>query len=254
MKNLGLAVISKNEEKSIERCIRSVPFASDVVLIDSNSTDKTVEIAKQCGARVIVRSWPGYAKQKQFAIEQLQTDWILALDADEYLSIELQDEIQKLLGDEFTSEGYYLKRKHVFLKKLLHQGKGVDFQLRLFKNGKGHYDDRIVHEKIIIQGSTQKLKEAMIHESSVTLQDEMEKITRDTELELSYHNGRHIGFYQIFIVPLTYFFNMLFLKSTWKDGLPGIIFLTMTTFKYFLLFSKLYELNINKTNKSLEKK
>lgn len=247
MKTLGLAIISKNEERMIKKCIQSVPFATDIVVVDSHSTDKTVEIAKECNARVISRAWPGYAKQKQFAIEQLSNDWILALDADEYLSPELQKEIQQIISHS-QHDGYYLKREHLFLKKLLKHGKGVDWQLRLFKNGKGKYDDREIHESIVVNGSLAKTKFAIIHESSTRLQDEMEKITRDTELELTYHDGSDVSFSKIFLVPVKYFFTMLILKSTWRDGIPGMVFLTMTTFKYFLLFAKEYELNLNKKN------
>jgi len=250
MKTLGLAIITKNEERLIKKCIQSVPFATQIVIVDSHSTDKTVEIAKSCGAEVITRSWEGYAKQKQYAIEQLKTDWVLALDGDEYLSKELQDEIIEIIKSETQTKGFYLKREHVFLKKLLKHGKGVDFQLRLFRRESGHYDDRVIHEKVIINGPCEKSKMAMIHESSLSLNDEMEKITRDTELERVYHKGGKIGVSEIIGKPLKYFLTMFFFKATWKDGLPGFIFLTMTSFKYFLLYSKLYEMNLNSNKRS----
>lgn len=252
MKTLGLAIISKNEEKLIAKCIQSVSMASDIVVVDSHSSDRTVEISKNLSARVIVREWPGYAIQKQFAIEQLKTDWILALDADESLSPELQEEIKRILKSEETSDGYYLRRDHIFLGKHLKYGKGVDYQLRLFKNGKGKYDDRVIHEKILINGHCSQSQHAIIHESSLDLNDEMEKITRDTEMEKVYHNGQKIGLREIVVKPLSYFLTMFFIKKTWKDGLPGFIFLTMTAFKYFLLYSKLYEMNLNQKSKELK--
>ena len=240
MKSLGLAVIPFNEEKHIEKVLNSVPFATQKIVVDSFSADKTVELATNCGAKVIQQKWLGYSKQKQLCLEQLSTDWVLVLDGDEWLSDELQKEIQNLLECDIIQDGYYLKRHQVFLNRELKHGRGVDRQLRLIRRGKGKYNDREIHEEIIVQGSVGELDNHIIHHSSLTISDELEKLHRDTDIELKYFNSDPITFSNLFLKPILFWFVMFF-KGTWRDGLPGIIFLTMTAYKYFILGAKKYE-------------
>ena len=240
MISLGLAVITFNEEKHIEQVLNSVPFASQKVVVDSFSSDKTVELASKCGAKVIQQKWLGYSKQKQMCLEQLSTDWILVLDGDEWLSEDLQKEIKKLLESKIIHDGYYLKRRQVFLKRELKHGRGVDRQLRLIKRGKGQYNNREIHEEIIVQGSVGQLNGHIIHHSSLSISDELEKLHRDTDIELKYFSSDPITLLNLFFKPILFWFVMI-LKGTWRDGLPGIIFLTMTAYKYFILGAKKYE-------------
>src|SRR3989338_10224343 len=106
MKKISLVIITKNEEKNIEKCIRSVPFADEVIVVDSGSTDQTESLVKKLGAKFIFNQWPGYGKQKQFAIDQAQNDWVLSLDADEYLCTELQSELKLLKDTNFSFDAY----------------------------------------------------------------------------------------------------------------------------------------------------
>ncbi len=240
MKSLGLAVITFNEEKHIEQVLNSVPFASQKVVVDSFSTDKTIELASKCGAKVVKQEWLGYSKQKQLCLEQLSTDWILVLDGDEWLSSDLQQEIENLLESTPIHDGYYLKRHQVFLKRELKHGRGVDRQLRLIKRGKGRYNDREIHEEIIVEGSVGELKAHIVHHSSLTISDELEKLHRDTNFELKYFDDTPISMTNLFLKPFIFWFVMM-LKGTWRDGVPGVIFLTMTAYKYFILGAKKYE-------------
>lgn len=245
MSSLGLAIITFNEERHIEKVLRSVPFAAQKVVVDSFSTDQTISIAKKCGAKVISQEWMGYSKQKQFCLNQMTTDWILVLDGDEWLSPKLQNEIELLLKAGNSIDGYYLKRHQVFLDRELQHGRGVDRQLRLFRRGHGQYNDREIHEEIVVKGRIGELEGHIIHHSSLTISDELEKLQRDTELELKYFGDGRITSYNIFIKPLIFWIVMM-LKGTWRDGLPGVIFLTMTAYKYFVLAAKKYERDLGR--------
>lgn len=244
MNSLGLAVITFNEEKHIKKVLESVPFASQKVVVDSLSEDNTVAIAKACGAEVISHEWQGYSKQKQFCLDQMKTDWVLVLDGDEWLSESLANEIHQLLSSGPSFNGYFLTRHLVFLNRTLVYGRGKDHQLRLFKNGLGRYNDRDIHEEILVEGPLGKLVQPIIHHSSQTISDEISKLERDTSFELEYYQGHSNYLVNLIFRPIYFWFVML-IKGTWKDGIPGLIFLTMTSYKYFILAAKKYEKDIS---------
>lgn len=244
MKTLGLAVITKNEEQNIERCLQSVPFAQLSVVVDSLSTDRTVEIAKENGAKVILKKWEGYPKQKQFALDQLNTDWILVLDADEYLTLEAQVEIVKLIQNEKALDAYHLPRYEFFMGRILKKGKGIDYPLRLLKRGTGSYTDREVHEEIYINGSSGTLKNGMVHKSSPTVMARFEKIKRDMELEDQYMTGEDMNLTTLFLGPIRYFLSYFLKGQAWRDGIPGVVWLVLFTFQIFLKHAVQYEKNL----------
>lgn len=248
VKSLGVAIITFNEEENIEKVIKSVPFASQVIVVDSHSSDKTREIAEKCGAKVILKDWAGYSEQKQFCLDQLTSDWVLILDGDEWLSSKLQGEITQILKmDSPPHLAYELQRNILFLGKLLSHGKGIDFQLRFFKKGVGRYDGREIHESIVTSESVGRLKGHIIHKSSKGIKDELIKMDRDTEMEKKYYKVQNIGLYHIIFKPFSYFFTMLIFKGTWRDGVPGVIFLLLTTYKYVVLYSKFFEWNLERS-------
>lgn len=246
MSTIDLAVITFNEEKTIKRCLESVPFATEKYVIDSRSTDNTREIANDCGAHVINRDWPGFPKQKQFALDQCKSDWILVLDADEWLTTEAVDEIKKIIILNENHVGYEVPRYQIFMDKVLTQGKGVDFPLRLIKNKKANYNDREIHEEIIPNGSISRLKAGMEHLSSVTINERLEKMKRDVEMEMNENFQKECNFKNMIIAPTTYFLSYLIKKKTWKDGLPGIIWLALFSIQNFLIVARHYETSLNK--------
>ena len=243
---LGLAVITKNEEKNIAQCLESVPFAKNKIVVDSLSTDKTTEIATNLGAQVFERKWEGYPKQKQFALDQVNTDWILVLDADEYLSPEAQVEIQKIILNPNASDSYRIPRYEVFMGQIIKYGKGVDHPLRLIKKGKGQYTTREVHEEIIVNGSCGIMKHGMIHKSSVDILSRYEKIKRDLVLEKQYITGETISLTTLFGGPVRFFMSYMIKKKAWKDGVPGVIWLLFFTFQLFLQQALQYEQSLIK--------
>ena len=242
MATVGLAVITYNEEDKIERCITSVPFAEDCIIVDSESTDRTVEIAKNCGAQVIIRPWPGYPAQKQFALEQIKSDWILILDADEYLSPEVQNEIIELVNGDPEFYAYQITGQNYFLGKTLKHGKGLDTSIRLVRRGKVRWDRREVHESIVVDDDlVSRLNNPLIHVSAPTIKDKLFKAINYSEIELKYYVPNSITKRMIFIHPVRYFFSYLIRRSSWKDGLPGIIWLLMHSFQLFYQHVLCYE-------------
>jgi glycosyltransferase involved in cell wall biosynthesis len=179
MPQLSVAIVTLNEEETLARTLASVAWAEEIVVVDSGSTDRTVEIARSFGARVIEREWPGFAAQKNFAIEQCRGEWVLSLDADEELTPELQQEIQKLLASSLALNAFYLKRRNYFLGRWVRYGGFYpDAKLRLFRRDAAKFTERAVHETIAFEGETGTLEFDLIHHAYPTLGDYIEHMNR----------------------------------------------------------------------------
>jgi len=246
MQTLGLAVITKNEEADIERCLRSVPFADQVVVVDSGSTDRTIEIAERCGARVIQRAWPGFPKQKQFAMDQMETDWVLVLDADERLTDEAQAEIRAILDRPRTAggpDGYRISRFPRFLGRELRHGRGPDSPVRLLRRGRGRYSSREFHEGILVDGPVAEMSSGMVHECS-TVVDRLEKIQAETELEMRYRPEDRPGVVRLFVNPVRFFLSFMFRRGGWRDGMEGAIWTALFAFQIFFREARFFEASL----------
>lgn len=241
MRKLSLVVITLNEEKNIKQCIQSVPFADEIIVVDSGSKDRTEEIAKSLNANFIFNKWPGYGKQKQFAIEQAQNDWVLLLDADEYLDTDLQNEIKEILNSKDMKDGYFLARKQIFMNKICQYGKSVDHPLRLVNKSKGQFDQKDIHESFVSNGITDYINGFIIHNSGITVLDRCKKIIRDLELEILNDHSKSISKKEIFIDPFIYFFSYFVKKQGYKDGVPGFIMTGLFAIHIFLLNAARYE-------------
>lgn len=163
---LSVVVITKDEEPNIERCLRSVRWASERIVVDAYSRDRTPELAEACGARVVQREWPGYARQKNYAIEQANQPWILSLDADEEVSPALGDEMQSALANDTPYAAYRLFVPTYFLGRWLrHYGRARrdPGHVRLFRRGLAHFEDRQVHECLVVEGPIGTLRSPVYH-------------------------------------------------------------------------------------------
>ena len=151
MNKISVTVITKDEEKNISDCLASVKWADEIIVVDSESNDRTVDLAKQFTDRIFIRKWEGYVPQKRYALSLASNEWVLSLDADERITPELKDEILSLLPGEV--DGYKIRRKNFLLKKEITScGWEKDFQLRLFRKDKANLSDRLVHEKFVVEG------------------------------------------------------------------------------------------------------
>src|SRR6185312_14385982 len=173
--SLSVAIITLNEERNLARTLASVRFADEIVIVDSGSTDRTLEIAREYSARVLPLPWRGFAAQKNYALDQCTGDWVLSLDADEELTPELQDQIRILLATHPPCDAYYLPRRNLFLGRWIkHGGFYPDAKLRLFRRGTTSFEERPVHEIVRVQGSTGTLDHDLIHHAYPTLHTYLE--------------------------------------------------------------------------------
>jgi glycosyltransferase involved in cell wall biosynthesis len=178
---LSVTIITKNEEACIRRCIESVPFAQEVIVVDSGSTDGTVAISRALGARVVVTGdYPGYGPQKNRALDLATGDWILSLDADEWLTPELQEEIPRLIADASSAAaGYRMRRLSSFCgRPMRHSGWWPDWVVRLVRRGRGRFSDEIVHERLVVDGRVGDARGVLMHEGVTDLEDALEKMNR----------------------------------------------------------------------------
>jgi glycosyltransferase involved in cell wall biosynthesis len=236
---LSVVIITYNEEANLARTLRSAqPLIHDgggeIIVVDSGSTDRTVEIAKSFAARVFVEGWKGYAAQKNSAIEKATGDWILSLDADEELSEELVDEILHLSPQaKSEARGFYVARKNYFLRRWIkHGGFWPDYKLRLFRRGEGRFPERLVHEDVQLHsfsgGNSKRsfLAGALIHHSYPTLFDYIDHMNRYSSLgaEMAVSGGgRNFSLIDIALRPLaTFIYNYCF-RLGFLDGREGLL-------------------------------
>ncbi|HEX7158368.1 MAG TPA: glycosyltransferase family 2 protein [Edaphobacter sp.] len=247
---LSVAIITLNEEKNIARTLAAVQFADEIIVVDSGSTDRTVEIARSLNARVILEPWRGFAAQKNFAIEQCKGTWVLSLDADEELTPELQTEIQALLRDTPRADAYMLRRRNLFLNRWIRFGGYYpDPKLRLFRRHAANFapparfTERPVHETVTVDGSIETLRNDLIHHAYPSIESYIEHMDRYSTLgaQILLAKGKTsrslLGFiHHVLVIPtLTFIWNYVF-RLGFLDGREGFLLhtyhSTYTSWKY----------------------
>lgn len=184
---LSVLVPTLNEELNLADCLASVAWADEVFVIDSFSTDRTLEIARQHGATVVQHAWENYSRQKNWALDNLpfRNEWLLIVDADERVTPELRAELEhKLAQPTQLCDGYYVNRKFIFLGHWIsHAGWYPSWSLRLFRHRRGRYDDREVHEHIVLDGQVGYLQHDLLHEDQRDLEAFVARHNRYSTLE-----------------------------------------------------------------------
>jgi len=244
---LSAIIITKNEEANLERCLRSVAWADEIILVDSGSTDATVEIARSFDAKVFIPEWKGFGPAKQYALDQATGEWILSIDADEEVSFTLKNEILQLLEDKPPCDGYYVPRKTQFLGRwILHSGWYPDYVLRLFKKSSGSFTSALVHEKVEVKAPTGRMHNALLHYSYPTLEDYVRKLDQYSTLGAQdlFREGKKYSPYLLVIKPfLAFWRKFLFLKG-WRDGWEGFLIAYLTSTGTLLKYAKLRSLYV----------
>jgi glycosyltransferase involved in cell wall biosynthesis len=228
---LSVAMVAMDEEANIGRTLSSVRWADEIVLVDSGSKDRTCDIARQRGARVVVEPWRGYVAQKQHAIDLCTKDWVLLLDADEEVSPGLAEEIRAVIADPDAATGYKLPRKNLFLGRWIrHGGFYPDPKLRLFRRGRGFVTGHDPHDrcelKPDVQQETRQFNNALIHYTYPTLTLYLNHMNRYSSLgaQLAIANGqRSFSFIDIVLRPLATFFYNYFIRLGFLDGREGLL-------------------------------
>jgi len=241
---LSIAVITKNEARNIEDCLRSVAWAQEIVVVDEFSTDATADIAKGLGARVYKESWKGFAGQKNSAVEKTTGDWILSLDADERIPLPLREEIEETIGRNDAFHGYFIARKNFFSGRWIRRGGWYpDYCLRLFKKGSGRFEERAVHEKAVVTGSTGYLRNPLEHYTYRSVADyliRMERYSRLAALEIAEANRPPL-WSALTLRPAFTFLNMYLLRGGFLDGKRGLFLAASYAYYTFLKYYRFSE-------------
>lgn len=234
-------MITRNEEANIERCLASVrAFASEILVVDSGSTDRTVALAAHLADRVLAQPWLGFGPQKQFAVEQAHHPWVLSLDADEAVSRELAAEITELA---FDRDGYELPRRVWYLGRwILHGTWYPDPVLRLFNRERGRFTPDRVHETVELSGTIGRLRGPLDHHPYKDLAHHHEKIDALSALsaEQMYEQGRRASWASLALKPAWEFFRSYVVRRGFQDGPPGLIAAGMHAHYNFLKQAKLW--------------
>lgn len=247
---ISATIITFNEEAKIAEAIKSVAFADEILVVDSESTDKTREIAESLGAKVIVQKWLGFAKQKQFAVENAAHDWILSLDADEKVSIELKNEILNLNPQ---ADAYKLPRLSFYLNQpIRHGGWYPDWQIRFFNRNKARWKDVLIHESVEVSGKVEKLKGDILHYSVEDMTHHHRMIGEryaPLAARQMFERGRKTTKLKIYTAGLTTFLQTYILKAGFLDGFAGFCIARFAAHHAFLKHLLLWEMeNSEKLN------
>ncbi|MBF0295545.1 MAG: glycosyltransferase family 2 protein [Magnetococcales bacterium] len=240
---LSLVVITQDEADRLPACLDSVPFAAEILIVDSGSRDATVALAQARGARVIHQEWLGYGRQKQLAVSLASNDWVLCLDADERLSPPLQEQMQQELRSP-RHLAYRFPRCNRFLGRWLRHGEGYpDWQLRLFHRGHARWSDDPIHEGVTASVPVGTLTGDLLHESAQTLESYLAKQNRYTSLQAERLAacGKRPGAARMLFSPLFRFVKFYCLRLGFLDGTPGLIHILIGCMNSFTKYAKTLE-------------
>lgn len=247
--NLSVIVITLNQETNIGGCLSSVSFADEIVVVDTGSADRTVELAREYTDRVITSSWQGFAGTKNFALDQARMDWVLSLDTDERVPPALQEEILGVVRADGPREGYRLARKNYFGGRWVRRlGWYPDYTLRLFRRGRGRFRERAVHEEVEVAGPLGTLRTPLDHYSYNDLREyaaRQERYARLAAREM-FGGGRRPLTGARYWRPIFTFMKLYFLKAGFLEGPLGLSLAIQGSRYNFLKYHYLRELNRGK--------
>ncbi|MBI2216385.1 MAG: glycosyltransferase family 2 protein [Candidatus Rokubacteria bacterium] len=241
---LSVTIVTWNEEERLAACLESVTWADEIIVVDAGSEDKTVEIARGFTDQVFTRSWVGFAAQKNFALDRASGDWVLSLDADEAVTPELRDEIVKILASGEGPAGYAVPRRNVFWGRWVRHGRLYpDWQIRLFRRGRGRFVDRSVHESVAIDGTVGRLDGALVHRSYRDVADFLARTNRYTTLAADewVRAGRSVGLGDLAVRPLGRFLSMYLVHRGFLDGWRGFLLAVLYAYYVFIRSAKIWE-------------
>jgi glycosyltransferase involved in cell wall biosynthesis len=247
---LSVAIITRNEERNIRACIKSVEWADEIIVVDSESEDRTKAEADHPKVKFYTKPWAGFAAQRQFGLDQTTGDWIFVLDADERATDELKNEIFELINNPMAqSDGYWIPRKSFFLGQWIREmGWYPGYQLRLFKKSKVKVVDRLVHEGYEVQGETGKIKNDILHYTISSIEDFTNKVNRVAVLQAKEMVDRkRVTYFDILIRPLLTFIRHFIFKKGYKDGIAGLMVAYFDAMTNGLTYMNIWEIQHNKT-------
>jgi glycosyltransferase involved in cell wall biosynthesis len=225
MSTLSIIIITKNEQRNIKRCLDSVQWADEIIVLDSGSTDDTLQICKQYTPHVFSTDWPGYGVQKARALEKASCEWVLSIDADEQVSDALKKRIQDFIASASDVRGIYLPIKLIFLGRRINHANGSSKHLRLFKREAAQFTQTVVHEDLIVTGASETWAEPLYHYSFDDISQLVGKMNHYTSLvaQQRLEQKRHGSMRKAVTHSAWMFIKIYFLKLGFLDGAPGLI-------------------------------
>ncbi len=245
MKELSVIIVAYNEEDRIKRCLESIKWANEIIVVDGFSNDGTVDICKQYTEKIYQRKWDGFISQKNYALSLATKEWVLSLDADEELSELLMDEIKGVLeNNDVDCDAYSMPRKTYYLGRwILHSGWYPDRKVRLIKKGAGVWGAVEPHDALIVKGRVCSLKHDILHWSFRNIAHHIQKLNYFTDsaaLEIIKTNKR-VNITDIIFHPIGMFIKMFLLKKGFLDGIQGFIAAAVSSFHVMMKYAKVWE-------------
>lgn len=243
---ISAAVITLNEEENIRECLESISWAEEIVLVDSGSTDCTVQIAKEFTDRVIHHSWEGINRQRDFTLTQASHDWVLCVDADERVSPGLREEIQRRVEAESdVVDGYRMPRRTYYLGRWIrHSGWYPDRKLRLFRKSKTRFVGKDPHDRPEVDGIVHDLKGHIDHYTYSDISHHLRTIDSfsRTAAENLFQEGKRFHLIDLLLRPPWRWLDTYIIKRGFLDGVPGFIIAAGSAFYVFMKYARLWEL------------
>lgn len=235
---LSAVVITKNEEQNVAACLESLKFADEIVVVDSGSADRTVELARRAGARVETRAFDNFAAQKNFAVRLASGDWIISVDADERVSAELAAEIRKKIMDKDTFNAYHIRRRtNLFGRDFRFSGLQHDAPIRLFRKSGASFENA-VHEIVRHDGRAGTLGSTLEHRSFQTLRDYWRRLEQYTAIEAAQSPKRELTASGLLLKPFGRFCQIYFMGQGFRDGIEGFIYAVLSGYYEFVRWIK----------------
>lgn len=244
---ISVIITTYNEEVNVAECIESVLWADEVLLVDSFSADRTIEIAERYPVQILQRQYYGSAAQKNWALDRVSHEWVLILDADERVTDGLACEILRKLIDRPQHLGYYIRRRNIVLEKVIkHSGWSTDKVVRFFHRDHGRYPNRRVHADLVIEGPVPVLKHPLVHYTFLSFDQYLEKFLNYAEWGAAqgFREGRTAGFLEIAGRPSWRFFRTYFVQLGFLDGIHGLVICGLQAFGSFLKYARLWEYTV----------
>jgi glycosyltransferase involved in cell wall biosynthesis len=251
MSSITVLTLVPNAGDRLPRCLESVAWADEIFcVVDPKTTDGSEDVARRLATRVEVHEYVNAAQQRNWALPQIQTEWTLVLDADEWVSNELAARIKEITRDANAGDGYDIRRLSYFFGKLIrHCGWHRDYNLRLFRTRKGRYLDRRVHSKVVVDGRVQRIAQPMYHDTYRSFDEYFATSQRFTTWGAQdlYDKGRQARLSDLTLRPALRFFKMYILRRGFLDGYHGAVLCGLGAFSVFMKYAKLWNLQRTST-------
>lgn len=243
MSDLSVILITRNEILNIRECLASVSWADEIIVVDSGSTDGTLDVCRELGAKVYQHDWPGFGVQKNRALAYASHDWVLSIDADERVTPELRAEIERVLADAASLEGYEIPRLSSFCGRFIHHsGWRPDYVLRLFRRDKAKFSDALVHEAVQMQGRRGQLQHSLLHYSYRDFEEVISKLNNysSAAADMQQRRGKRGGLGAALLHGGWAFFRTYVLRRGFLDGREGVMLAIMNAENSYYRYIKLW--------------